>query len=147
MNRKKHATPLTLLLMLGVLTTAQAQRGQAIYTCKAADGKLTYQNAPCPQGSQVQAAKPYVDPGYDPALAAKVEADRRALARRKQQAAYSPQSVAPARSDTPDKVRRCRQAKAYRQQTLDLVGLERTYELLRRLDDQVYEACKYAPGA
>jgi hypothetical protein len=37
---------------------------------------------------------------------------------------------------------RCRTAKARREAKLASVGLKRTFDLLRKLDDAVYEACK-----
>lgn len=37
---------------------------------------------------------------------------------------------------------RCQAAKDHREAVLQQVGLNRTYDLLRQLDDQVYEACK-----
>lgn len=45
-------------------------------------------------------------------------------------------------SRTNAKHQRCQAAKARRDDTLRRVGLRRTHELLRRLDDDVYEACK-----
>ena len=36
----------------------------------------------------------------------------------------------------------CQQARANREATLTRVGLARTHDLLRQLDDAVYEACK-----
>ena len=37
---------------------------------------------------------------------------------------------------------RCADAKAHREATLRVVGLSRDFELLRVLDDRVYEACR-----
>jgi len=37
---------------------------------------------------------------------------------------------------------RCQAQKDYRDATLRQVGLNRTFDLIRQLDEQVYEACK-----
>ena len=39
---------------------------------------------------------------------------------------------------------RCESAKENRERTLKIVGLRRTFDLLRQLDDSVREACKDA---
>jgi hypothetical protein len=36
----------------------------------------------------------------------------------------------------------CAAAKTERERVLNIVGLKRTYDLLRALDEQVYNACK-----
>jgi hypothetical protein len=50
-------------------------------------------------------------------------------------------SAAP-RDDRDWEKARCANAKAVREQTLEIAGIKRDYDLIRRLNDQVYEACK-----
>lgn len=116
-----------------------------IYKCVGAKGAVAYQNSPCPAGSAVRGAKPYADIPYDSSLAEKVQRDRAALDQRKWQsqgysAGYSGSAVS-------FKVQRCRDARARRKSTLDAWGLASTYDLRQRLDREVWEACKDAPGA
>ena len=116
-----------------------------IYKCVGAKGAVAYQNLPCPAGATVHMAKPYAGIPYDPALAEKVQRDRVALDQRKWRAqgysgGYSGSAV-------PVKVQRCRDARARRKSTLDAWGLASTYDLRQRLDSEVWEACKDAPGA
>ena len=116
-----------------------------IYKCVRATGAVAYQNSPCPAGAVVRMAKPYADIPYDPALAEKVRSDRAALDHRKWQSygysgGYSGSAVS-------YKVQRCRDARARRKATLDAWGLASTYDLRQRLDSEVWEACKDAPGA
>ncbi len=119
-----------------------------IYKCSGHKGHLSYQTDPCPPGAKLLLEKPYGHIPYSEATARKLDADRDALRLRRQRerepdAVYSypqPYSV-------PDKVQLCRAARARRQYELDRVGLKRTYDLGRRLDAEVYDACKYAPGA
>ena len=119
-----------------------------IYQCVGAKGAVLYQNSPCPADASVAGVKPYSRIDYRPDLANKVERDRIELERRKSQSRsvdvvinnYGPQAPSP-------KVQRCRDARAHRQATLDAWGLARTYDLLQRLDREVWEACKDVPGA
>lgn len=105
---------------------------------------VAYQTDRCRPGTEVRDVKVFTDRGIDPNLARKVEADRRALAARRRQTPGYSLGVPRAESD---KVRRCREAKADRDRVLKQLGLRTTYDLRRRLDDRVYDACKYAPGA
>lgn len=118
-----------------------------LYTCVDAKGRRAYQNQPCPPGSETHAARPYVDPGWNAQAAAKVEADRRAVAARRaaRSGGYAFGQPAPRGADP--KVARCRNARKHRDTVLEAVGLNRTYDLLSRLDREVWEACKDAPGA
>lgn len=137
-----------LVVATTVMAVAPAALAQGvIYKCADAKGHVTYQNAPCAPDAEVRAARPYVDPGYNPALAAKVEADRRAVeARRRRDAQGGTGYRLGQPNPVPAKVLRCRAAKAERERILAAVGLKRTFDLLRRLDDDVYEACKHVQG-
>lgn len=118
-----------------------------LYTCVNAKGHRTYQNAPCPPGSETHGARPYLDPGWNSQAAAKVEADRQAVERRRRSTGGDYSFGWPEERRRDPKIDRCRAARAHRESVLEAVGLSRTYELLSRLDREVYDACKDAPGA
>lgn len=116
-----------------------------IYKCVDRAGHVAYQTDRCRPGTEVRDLKVFTDRGIDPNLARKVEADRQALAARRRQAPGQYSFGSP--NAESEKVRRCRAAKEERKRVLDSLGLRSTYDLRRRLDDKVYDACKYAPGA
>ncbi|WP_162374422.1 DUF4124 domain-containing protein [Pseudoxanthomonas sangjuensis] len=113
---------------------------------KCVDGKghVSYQNATCPAGSRemkAQAYQPEPQRAYDArSAAAKIEADRQALR----------QSNSPRRSyrsmgasiPVDSNSSACESAKANREAVLKTVGIRRTFDLLRSLDDAVRAACK-----
>lgn len=132
-----------LCLLIPVASVAQERQG-VIYKCVDRTGHVAYQTDRCRPGTEVRDVKVFTDRGIDPNLARKVEADRQSLAaRRRQTSGYSFGSP----NSESEKVRRCRAAKEERKRVLDSLGLRTTYDLRRRLDDKVYDACKYAPGA
>ena len=140
------ATSLFIAWATMAVPTARASDG-VLYTCVNAKGHRTYQNAPCPAGSETQAVRPYLDPGWNPQAAAKVEADRQAVKRRRRSGGGDYSFGWPEDRRRDPKVDRCRAAKAHRDVMLEAAGLSRTYELLSQLDREVYDACKDAPGA
>jgi hypothetical protein len=149
MRTTRSAIGLTTGLLIAWATTAAPTARAAdgvLYTCVNAKGHRTYQNAPCPPGSETHGVRPYLDPGWNPQAAAKVEADRQAVERRHaSDGDYSFGWPEDRRRDP--KVDRCRAAKAHREAVLETAGLSRTYDLLSQLDREVYDACKDAPGA
>lgn len=150
MRTTRSAIGLTTGLLIAWAMTAAPLAGASdgvLYTCVNAKGHRTYQNAPCPQGSETQAVRPYLDPGWNPQAAAKVEADRQAVERRRRSTGGDYSLGWPEERRRDPKVDRCRVAKAHREAVLEAAGLSRTYELLSRLDREVYDACKDAPGA
>ncbi|MEQ1511611.1 MAG: DUF4124 domain-containing protein [Lysobacteraceae bacterium] len=118
-----------------------------IYKCVGSGGAATYQNSPCPAGSAERAVKPYAALPYDPSLAEKVRRDRLYLDERSRRQSAGGGDVRQSAGPVNQKVLRCRDARAKRQAALDAWGLARTYDLLQRLDREVWEACKDAPGA
>lgn len=116
-----------------------------IYKCVDRSRNVTFQNEPCPATHATRSTRVYTDPGYNPDLARKVADDERAVQRRKaENAAAGSYSFGRPGQERPE-VLRCRAARRERDETLQRVGLKRTYDLLRRLDDKVYEACKQTP--
>ena len=139
----------TKFLLSGVLALSHpAALAQAVtYKWVGAKGAATYQNAPCPAGAVSRGVKAYAEIPYDHDLAEKIRRDRVAFDRRKQQT-QSATAIVNYYGLPPSnpKVKRCRDAKAHREDVLDRVGLSRTYDLLQRLDREVYDACKDVPG-
>lgn len=117
-----------------------------IYKCVDRSRNVSFQNEPCPATHDTRSTRVYTDPGYNPDLARKVADDERAIQRRKaENAAAGSYSFGRPGQERPE-VLRCRKARRERDDTLQRVGLKRTFDLLRRLDDKVYEACKQTPN-
>lgn len=130
-----------------------AAEAQTVRKCLGSDGQLTFTSGACPQGQRETAA-------YDatPQLMDRERAD--ALARRHQQdeansryldslargsnrrGASRRERARDAGSGPDGKRDHCDAARANREATLRRIGLKRSYDLLRRLDEQVYDACK-----
>jgi hypothetical protein len=122
-----------LMLVVGTATASD----NVLRKCVAADGSVTYQNAACASRSEVAWERPF-QAGADAAPVAPlpdVPARRHAESR-------APAGGASRTSDRERRAAECQAAKARRKQTLDQVGLRRTYELLSQLDRGVFAACK-----
>ncbi|WP_407469541.1 hypothetical protein ABFU38_10425 [Xanthomonas campestris pv. raphani] len=117
-------------------------QGQQVYKCVAGK-QVTYQSEPCLPGQAVKAweAKPEQ---IDYSNQARLDAMSRQLRASNSAApAYYPQGEAMGAAIGMSRdQRRCENAKRERQRRLDAVGHRRTFELSRRLDDMVYDACK-----
>lgn len=116
-------------------TTAQAQQ---VYKCS--DGnRVSYQSLPCDGAQrtlrQWDATPEPVPAGAQAAQAAKAHAlpARKASPRRTGRSTRS-------RSDPAES--RCQAAKSKREAKLQAVGLKRTFDLLRKLDEAVHAACR-----
>ncbi len=117
-----------------------------IYKCVDRSRNVTFQNEPCSAGELTRSTRVYTDPGYNPDLARKVADDDRAIQRRKAENAAAGFYSYDAPSQERPEVVQCRNARRERDETLHRVGLKRTFDLLRRLDDRLYEACKRTPN-
>lgn len=136
---------LPLIAALALLScTASAQ---SVYKCRDGKGVPVYQSEPCANAEKRWDAKPEPPPSYDEVRARELtrqrqEAEsaqlRRAAGRDRPQQSIGANLPAYAGSDPG----RCERAKRHRQQVLDQVGLKRNFDLLRKLDDMVYNACK-----
>ena len=126
-------------MLLWLLSSAASPQSQQVYKCAGAAG-VTSQSQPCPQA---QRTLRQWDAAPDPSLGpVKVEA-----ASAKRQPALRParRSSGPARNPrqrTDPAEARCNAAKARREAKLEAVGLKRTFDLLRKLDDAVHAACR-----
>ena len=120
-----------------------------MYRCRDAAGVVAIQNWPCDAQAVTQSSQTYVQPGE---LREAAESRQRAAAQARHEAdvaaytrmyngnqagvAYSALSI-PAAT-----VSRCEAAKRYRDGVYRQVGNNRSFDLIRQLDDYVYEACK-----
>jgi len=132
-----------------------AAQSQTLYKCASRTGN-SYQQSPCGASSRMLESMVTV-PEPPPSAAQLAEQARKAEQDRAESAflshlagtdqlsmpyrasRYRRASSAPARRDAHGDD--CGLAKATRKSTLQAVGSSRTYELLRRLDDEVAKAC------
>ena len=144
--KEQQMRALALLLMVLVASAANAQQ---VYKC--VGGKnVSYQSIPC-GATQIVARQWDAIPEPEPSTE---ELHQRQLKRERERA----ESAWLSRAAGTDQVRsvrrsrgsvhgqsrmsRCDAAKERRETRLKSVGLKRTFDLLRKLDDAVYEACK-----
>jgi hypothetical protein len=146
MNKDDHMRKLILAV---VLIFPGAVNAQQVYKCvKGTD--VSYQSAPC-DGTHTVAKQWDATPDPEPTA----EEVSRREAKRKQDAAESAQlrqaagtnrARSTGRSSNRTNVSaadaRCNAAKEKRARKLEAVGLKRTFDLLRKLDDAVNNACK-----
>ena len=139
----RHAAAVLALLACGHASA------QSVYKCIDRAGATSYQSAPCDVGARTAGAwdaAPEPPPSAEQLRARAAQRDRdRAeseyLSRRAGTDGAGARRASAASVRTP-RNNACENAKAHRERTLAAVGLKRTFELLRKLDDAVYEACK-----
>ena len=117
---------------------------QSVYKCRDAKGTPVYQSEPCANVEKRWDA--HVSPSTPADYRArrnadmKVEADRRHMRARARQLSAGGGPVGA--SVSPQSGSSCEQAKRHRQMVYDAAGLNRSFELSRKMDDMVYDACK-----
>jgi hypothetical protein len=126
--------------VFGVLLFAAAlsANAQAIYKCVGVRGAVSYQSIPCTYGATTARTINYVADPTPPAPRAPYVVPRAA------QNAFRPTSAYanPAYDERAQRKANCQAAKNSREATLGRIGLNRTFDLLRQLDDDVALACK-----
>ncbi len=140
----RHAAVMVALLACG---NASAQ---SVYKCIDRHGATSYQSAPCDHADRTARqwdAPPDPPPSAEQlrARAAQREHDRAEsdyLSRRAGTYGNTAARASGTTVRTPSRGNACEAAKAHRERTLAAVGLKRTFDLLRKLDDAVYDACK-----
>lgn len=131
---------LPLALVAACLLPAGQSRAQDIHICIDAKGIRSYQNAPCNAEQRTVSVRSYETKPEDPALVARAAAIQQEMDRRNRSGGKATAvrgTVSRRAGPTP-----CQAAKAKREDTLKRVGLKRTFDLLSRLDSEVWEACK-----
>jgi hypothetical protein len=126
--------------VFGVLLFAAAfgANAQAIYKCVGSNGAVSYQSSPCTAGATIARKINYTTAPAAPPPRAPYVAKRPASSQYSSRSSY----VSPSYDGQAQRKANCQYAKDDREATLDRVGLNRTFDLLRQLDDNVAAACK-----
>ena len=114
---------------------------QDIHTCIDIRGMKSYQNVPCAANQRTASVRSYETKPEDPAIAARVAAIQQEMDRRNRPSGR-PTAARTGTVRRPSGPTPCQAAKAKRKATLDRVGLKRNFDLLSRLDSEVWEVCK-----
>ena len=135
------------IFTLAMLLLAFDAHAQQVHKCVGRSGGVAYQSQPCGDAqTTVRSWKAPPDPVSEPPSSIPATASR-------QKHGNAAATVAPARRkhrrvmgasipvENSGNSRACVSAKATRTRTLERVGLKRTFDLLRRLDDAVHSAC------
>ena len=115
--------------------TAVPASAQTVQKCVSVDGHVTLTSGACGAGQRLAASYGAVP---EPVVKAAARPRPVAESRTPRVAARSGGSTTRTKR-TPD---RCQAARDRRERTLQRVGLKRTFDLLRRLDDEVWQACR-----
>ena len=121
---------------------------QSVHKCVAADGEVSYQSHPC--GGRSRETQRWNAPPDPPPSTEQLAAQALLHERGRAESEFlSRRAGTHTRGEGKTRANRtvpqpsaCEAAKASRQQTLERVGLKRTYDLLSRLDEQVRKACR-----
>ncbi|MFZ5636973.1 MAG: hypothetical protein ACOY82_10375 [Pseudomonadota bacterium] len=111
-----------------------------LHVCVDARGVKSYQDMPCAGSARSLGSRDFVRTAIDPALSARTRAIEAEMDRRNHGGGRTVAIRGAARK--PVGPSPCEAAKARRKATLDKVGLKRTFDLLSRLDNEVWAACK-----
>lgn len=125
----------TLFLAIGLAMPMASTAAQSVQKCIATDGHVTLTSGDCADGQVL--AKTY-DAVPEPAAAQ--AAPSRIATPARSGSRSTPRATARSRGKPPPD--RCQAARDRREQTLRRVGLKRTFDLLRKLDDEVWAACR-----
>lgn len=112
-----------------------------VHVCEDGRGARSYQDSPCARETSVVGTRVYAIATPDPALAARTRATEAEMDRRNHAAGRMRivRTGSVRRNAAPDP---CKAAKDRRETELKRVGLKRTFDLLSRLDGDVWDACK-----
>ena len=121
------------------LLVLQPVHAQSVYKCVDVGGNVSYQSAPCRVGQQVTATYAATP---DPPQRQVYSSSSSSFSSTTTQQTTNVSPSSDASTDRTVRRAQCNAAKARREQVLESVGLSRTFDLLRQLDESVYEACK-----
>jgi len=112
-----------------------------LFRCVSADGGVSWQDAPCAEGSRLSRAVPIlVEPAPEPKKAAK-RVGAKAVSAPSKRPAASRSTRGPPGTRAQRRIA-CDAARKQQAAAIERLGLKRTFDQLRTLDDQVQEACK-----
>lgn len=130
-----------LLVLVGIcLLPAASATAQDIHTCIDAKGVKSYQNLPCDPGQRTAKVLSYEAKPDDPAVSARSAAIQQEMDRRNRPGGKT--AVVGTTHRRPAGPTPCQAAKAKREATLKRAGLKRNFDLMSRLDSEVWEVCK-----
>ena len=135
------------IFTLAMLALAFDVHAQQVHKCVDRSGNVAYQSAPC-SGTQTTARSweaqpdPVADKPPPPVAAQRAQTGNSRPKTRTTGSSTGRTTGASIPVENSGNSRACLAAKAARTRTLERVGLKRTFELLRRLDDAVNRACK-----
>lgn len=109
-----------------------------VYRCVSKGGEISFQSEPC--GPDARMTKAIHAPPERELPRRMTQGSNATASANASNAQYARVSQSNVSQDTRDAA--CAQARRSREETLERVGLARTYELLQRLDAMVNEACK-----
>lgn len=153
-NRPRDGTWPAVLLLAAVLVAAgcpSSAHAQSVQKCIGPEGHVTLTSGECSDGQLLAGTYEAVPEPFTAATAGRPESQRRQTGASSRSGAIARTAAARARPDR-TKARgksssnRCQAARDRREQTLQRVGLKRTFDLLRKLDDEVWAACARAGG-
>lgn len=124
-----------------MLLIAPPGNAQHVYKC-ARNGDVSYQSAPCDETQSLVKQWEAAPEPQPPVLEISHRQPKRRHSGANSRAPRSDNHAARTISSISAAGNRCKAAKAHREAKLTSVGLKRTFDLLRKLDDAVHEACK-----
>jgi len=135
-----------LVVLPCLLLSAPAVAQTIIYRCKAADGVVAVQSEPCTAAQRDLGARYYDTGSASPdALQRRRQADAEIAARNRQQerGGTGYWSHGGSLTDQRDQQRaQCESARENRDRTLKALGLNRSFDTLRALNEAVQQACR-----
>ncbi len=132
---------LIFLAFIGIaLLPAPQATAQEIHACIDAKGIKSYQNLPCEPGQRTASVRSYEAKPDDPAVTARSAAIQQEMDRRNRPSGKA--TVVRTANRRPAGPTPCQAAKAKREATLKRVGLKRNFDLMSRLDSEVWDVCK-----
>jgi len=112
-----------------------------LFRCVSADGGVSWQDAPCAEGSRLSRAVPILaEPAPEPKKTAK-RAGSKAVSSPSKRPGASQATRGPPGTRAQRRIA-CDAARKQQAAAIERLGLKRTFDQLRTLDDQVQEACK-----
>ncbi|WP_162347997.1 DUF4124 domain-containing protein [Pseudoxanthomonas gei] len=137
---------LVAIMLLAGSTAGMPAAAEQVYKCVDGKGRASYQSAPCAPTHTV--TRTWDAAPEAPPTNAELWRQYHAKKRGQQESAYlrslagRGSTASGASIGTTQSGDSCAAAKQHRQATLNAVGLNRTYDLLQRLDAMVNAACK-----
>lgn len=127
-----------IVLVLGASVLAPAARAQSVQKCIAGDGRISFTSHACGDGERLAATYSAVPETEPERSAAETARPVRPESRQRQHRTRARAGAVRGRKASGP----CEKARERRERTLQRVGLKRTFDLLRKLDEEVWDACR-----